>query len=71
MPEIMDKMEFVCPHCNAKISFSINIIRLNPVLKCPKCKKELKIKTDLDKRLKAMEGRIEKMLKETTIKFKL
>lgn len=70
MPEINEKINFLCPHCNSKLTFSTNIIRMNPTLKCPKCKKMLDINTDLDKKLKAMEQQIEKILQKTTIKFK-
>lgn len=70
MPEINEKMDFLCPHCNAKLTFSSNIIRQNPSLKCPKCKEVMHIKTDLDKKLKAMENQLDKMIKGTTIKFK-
>jgi len=71
MPEINEKVNFICPHCKTRLTFSTNIIRQNPTLKCPKCKGNLHIKTDLDKKLKAMEDQLEKMIKGTTIKVKI
>jgi DNA-directed RNA polymerase subunit RPC12/RpoP len=71
MPEIFDKMIVTCPHCTHKLSLSIQFLRQNPIIKCPKCKKEMQINSDLDKKLKSEENRIDKMLKQTTIKFKL
>jgi len=71
MPERNEKINFLCPCCKAKLTFSTNIIRQNPVLICTKFKEKLNIKTDLDKKLRAMENQIAKMIKGTTIKFKV
>ena len=71
MPEINEKINLLCPYCNAKLTFTTNIIRHNPTLKCPKCKQEMNIRTDLDKRLKEMEKKIEKLIKDTTIKMRI
>lgn len=66
-----EKINFICPHCKSKLTFSTNILRQNSTLKCPKCKEILNIKTDLDKKLKAMEDQIARMIKGTTIKLKI
>ncbi len=71
MTEINEKLNLLCPHCNKAITFSTRIIRQNPKLKCPKCKKEMNIRSDLDKKLKAAEKQIEKILNATTIKIKI